>query len=106
MHVISHVISRVSFQVGIRQYVHCLEEAVIKTCNHFNVVAATTQNVGVWVNDEKICAIGVQVSRGVAYHGLALNCSTDLSWFDHIVPCGIEGKRVTSFSQLLGRTGN
>ena len=42
---------------------------------------------------------------GVAYHGLALNCTTDLSWFDHIVPCGIEGKGVTSLTQLAGTTG-
>ena len=42
---------------------------------------------------------------GVAYHGLAVNCCTDLSWFAHIVPCGLEGKEVTSLSQLLGRRG-
>ena len=46
---------------------------------------------------------GIQVSRGVSYHGLALNCSTDLGWFDHIVPCGLEGKGVTSLSQLCQR---
>ena len=46
---------------------------------------------------------GIQVSHGVSYHGLALNCSTDLSWFDHIVPCGLEGKGVTSLSHVCGR---
>ena len=45
------------------------------------------------------------MSHGVAYHGLALNCSTDLSWFEHIIPCGITGSGVTSLSKLLGRTG-
>lgn len=49
--------------------------------------------------------VGIQVSHGVAYHGLALNCSTDLSWFEHIIPCGITGSGVTSLSKLLGRTG-
>ena len=48
---------------------------------------------------------GVQVSMGVAHHGLALNCNTDLSWFDHINPCGIEGKGVTSITQCIGRNG-
>ena len=49
---------------------------------------------------------GVQVSMGVAYHGLAINCSTDLSWYDHIVPCGLGDKGVTSLTQLLGRKGD
>ena len=49
--------------------------------------------------------VGIQVSHGVAYHGLAFNCTTDLSWFEHIVPCGITGGGVTSLSKLLGRTG-
>ena len=49
--------------------------------------------------------VGIQVSRGVAFHGLALNCDPDLSWFDHITPCGVEDRGVTSLSQQLGRTG-
>lgn len=49
-----------------------------------------------------ICA-GIQVSKGVTYHGLALNCCNDLSWFDHIIPCGLEGKDVTSLTKLLER---
>lgn len=47
---------------------------------------------------------GIQVSHGVSYHGLALNCSTDLSWFHHITPCGVEGKEVTSLTELCQRT--
>ncbi len=50
-----------------------------------------------------VCA-GIQVTRGVCYHGLAFNCCTDLSWFNHIIPCGLVGKRATSLSRLLGRT--
>lgn len=50
-----------------------------------------------------MCAIGVHGSRYVTTHGLALNCNTDLGWFEHIVPCGIEGKGVTSLSRELGR---
>lgn len=49
--------------------------------------------------------VGIQVSRGVTFHGLALNCNPDLSWFDHITPCGVEDRGVTSLSQQLGRTG-
>ncbi|XP_037830323.1 putative lipoyltransferase 2, mitochondrial [Kryptolebias marmoratus] len=56
-----------------------------------------------WVGDNKICAIGIHCGRYVTSHGLALNCNTDLSWFGHIVPCGIEGKGVTSLSRELQR---
>ncbi len=51
-----------------------------------------------------LCVLGIQVSHGVAFHGLALNCSTDLTWFDHITPCGVEGKAVTSLTELCTRT--
>ena len=56
---------------------------------------------GVWVNDEKIAAIGVKVSRWVTMHGFALNVNTDLSKFDRIIPCGIFHKGVTSIQQKL-----
>ena len=50
-------------------------------------------------------APGIQVTHGVSYHGLALNCSMDLSWFQHIAPCGIEDRGVTSLQEELGREG-
>lgn len=53
------------------------------------------------MNDMKICALGIRVSRYVTTHGLALNCNVDLGWFSHIVPCGIRGKEVTSLTQQL-----
>ena len=55
------------------------------------------------MGDSKICAMGIHVSQYVTTHGLALNCNTNLKWFSHIVPCGIEGKSVTSLSELLCR---
>ncbi|XP_025047661.1 putative lipoyltransferase 2, mitochondrial, partial [Alligator sinensis] len=58
---------------------------------------------GVWLRGRKICAIGVHCGRHVTSHGLALNCCTDLRWFDHIVPCGLEGLGVTSLSEELQR---
>jgi lipoate-protein ligase B len=60
-------------------------------------------HTGVWVEDEKVAAIGVKVRKWTSMHGIALNCSNDLTPFDWIVPCGIQGYGVTSLSRLLGR---
>ncbi|XP_032400880.1 octanoyl-[acyl-carrier-protein]:protein N-octanoyltransferase LIPT2, mitochondrial [Xiphophorus hellerii] len=92
-----------SFKKSVRWYVGQLEKTVIALCGRFGVEAATSPHTGVWVGDNKICAIGIHCGRYVTSHGLALNCNTDLSWFDHIVPCGIEGKGVTSLSRELQR---
>ena len=85
---------------GVHWYVKSLEESVIETCGYFGVKAYTCEHVGVWTGGDKICAIGIHVQRGVTTHGLAINCTTDLSWFDAIEPCGIVGKKVTSLSKV------
>uniref|UniRef100_A0A914XCM0 Octanoyl-[acyl-carrier-protein]:protein N-octanoyltransferase LIPT2, mitochondrial n=1 Tax=Plectus sambesii TaxID=2011161 RepID=A0A914XCM0_9BILA len=94
--------------VGVRRFVELIELTMIKTVAEFGVVGTTSPHTGVWVGDDeasqrKIAAIGLKVRMGVTSHGLALNCNTDLAWFDPIVPCGIEGKSVTSLSAELGR---
>ena len=93
---------------GMKWYVNTLEEVVIRTLgNHFSTDAFRSPHTGVWVdrqNEKKICAMGVHNSDLVTCHGLALNCDIDLSWFDHIVPCGIEGKGVTSLTKELEKT--
>jgi len=89
---------------GPRRYVHLLEEAIIEVCARLGVTAGTSPHTGVWVGDNKICAMGVHFTRRVlTSHGLALNCCVDLDWFRQIVPCGIADKFVTSLSQQLGR---
>ena len=85
------------------KYVRTLEQIVITTLADFGVPAHPVEgSTGVWVGSEKIAAIGVKISRGVSYHGLALNVNTDLSRFNHIIPCGIENRTVTSMERLLG----
>ena len=85
------------------KYVRTLEQVIIKTLADFGVVASLVEGLtGVWVEGRKIAAIGVRISRGVCHHGLALNVNTDLSYFQHIVPCGIEDGEVTSMEGLLG----
>jgi lipoate-protein ligase B len=88
---------------GPLKYVRTLEQIIIETLADFEISAGTVEKLtGVWVGDAKIAAIGVKISRGVAYHGFALNVNTDLSYFDHIVPCGICDRTATSMAQLLG----
>ena len=89
---------------GVRKYVETLEQVLIGTLSEFGITAHSEgKPTGVWVEDAKIAAIGVRVSRSVTMHGFALNVCPDLSFFDHIVPCGMPGARVTSMAQELGQ---
>ncbi len=99
-----------NFFTDIHKYMRFLEEAVIRTCADFGIDAGRIQGLtGVWIdhleqkNPRKICAMGVKASRWVTMHGFALNVNTDLNYFKHIVPCGIEDKAVTSIEQELGK---
>jgi len=97
-----------NFFTDIHKYLRFLEEAIIKTLEEFGLSATRSPGeTGVWLDEgtpfaRKICAMGVRASRWVTMHGLALNLNTDLSYFDHIVPCGIQGKGVTSLAKELG----
>lgn len=92
------------FKPSMRWFVTSLEQMVIKSCKNMGINnATTTQDTGIWVNDRKICAIGVHGSRYITTHGIGFNCCTDLTWFEHIVPCGIDGKGVTSLTEELQR---
>ena len=87
----------------VHAYVRSLEAALVATCAQFGVTAiAPSGQTGVWVGDRKIAAIGIGVRRGVAYHGIALNVSTDLTYFAHIVACRTPGLATTSLAELLG----
>ncbi|KAF8791904.1 putative lipoyltransferase 2, mitochondrial [Argiope bruennichi] len=88
---------------SMKLYVKQLENTIIGICHNFGLTATTTSDVGVWINDRKIAAIGIHGTRYVTSHGIALNCNVDLNWFSHIVPCGLEGKEVTSLSKELQR---
>lgn len=93
----------------IHRYLRYLEEAVILTLQDYGIIASRfTGLTGVWIDSEqahlarKICAMGVHCSRWMSMHGFALNINTDLSYFQDIVPCGIQGKSVTSLAKELG----
>ena len=88
---------------GPLKYVRTLEQIMILSLSDFGISATAGEGAtGVWVGDEKIGAIGVKISRGISYHGCALNVNTELSWYDHIVPCGITDRRMTSMARVLG----
>jgi len=89
----------------VRRYVRDLEEVLIRTVADFGVAAERSDGMtGIWVGREKLGAIGVRIARWVTSHGFALNVSTDLSYFNLIVPCGIADHGVTSLERLTGRT--
>lgn len=97
------------YVTDLNKYMRNLEEVVIKTIAAFGIVSSRSKGeTGVWIDVEepskarKICAMGVRSSRWITLHGLALNVNTDMEFFNHIVPCGIVDKSVTSMQQELG----
>lgn len=85
------------------QYIQELEEIIIRTLTDFGIQGRRDSlNRGVWVDQEKIASVGVAVKRWVSFHGLALNYETDLSYFDLINPCGLQGVKMTSMAKVLG----
>ena len=106
--VVYPVIDLENFFTDIHQYMRLLEEAVIQTLAEFNISAGRIKGLtGVWIDFEngaprKICALGVKTSRWVTMHGLAFNVNTDLNYFNHIVPCGIDDKAVTTLQKEMG----
>lgn len=84
------------------KYLRALEEVIIETLLEFGVSSERNEkHTGVWINDKKICAIGIKVSRWITMHGFAFNINTDMDLFNGIIPCGIEDKGVTSLSEVL-----
>jgi len=88
-------------------YLRNLEEVIIKTCADYGLTAGRKERLtGVWIENRKICAIGIKISRWITMHGFALNVNTDLSLFGGIIPCGIKDKEVTSLQKELNKTFN
>ena len=89
----------------LHRYVRDIEEALIRALGEFDLHGSRKEGLtGVWLDDEKVAAIGVRVSSGwITSHGFALNVTTDLAFFDSIIPCGIRDHGVTSIARVLGR---
>ncbi len=98
------------FYTDIGRYLRELEEVIILTLAEYGIAGGRSQGeTGVWIDsalkgkERKICAMGVRCSRWITMHGFALNVNTDLNYFNHIIPCGIQNKKVTSIKEELGR---
>jgi lipoyl(octanoyl) transferase len=90
-------------KIGVRDYVHRIEQAVIDTLADWNIGARRREGApGVYVDDAKVAALGIRVRRGCSFHGLAFNIAMDLEPFSRINPCGYAGLRVTSMLDLGG----
>ncbi|NYH76696.1 lipoyl(octanoyl) transferase [Actinopolyspora biskrensis] len=107
---VGYPILRLADPVDVVEYVRRLEQALIRVCAEFGLRTGRVEGrSGVWLAadgsrpERKIAAIGIRVQRGVTMHGLELNCNSDMSEFDRIVPCGISDAGVTSLSAELGR---
>ncbi len=101
------------FSTDIGLYLRNIEETIIRSLSAFGIAAGRSPGeTGVWIDpgetgkERKICAIGVRTSRWITMHGFALNMNTDLSFFEHIIPCGIQHKKVTSMEKELGKRVN
>nr|XP_039259966.1 putative lipoyltransferase 2, mitochondrial [Styela clava] len=101
--VVYPVFSQLQIEIGVRKYVWLLEEVIINLCKKYNIEGIRSPHTGVWVGNDKICAMGINAQKKTFSHGLALNCNTDMLWFSRIVPCGILDKGVTSLSLQTGR---
>jgi lipoyl(octanoyl) transferase len=98
------------FYTDIGKYLRNLEEVIIKTIAHYGLKGERSSGeTGVWIDpgtkgsERKICAMGVRCSRWITMHGWALNVNTDLDYFNHIIPCGIKDKQVTSIEKEIGK---
>src|SRR5436309_2670375 len=98
------------FYTDIGRYLRELEEVIILTLAEYDIIAGRSPGeTGVWIDmlekgkERKICAMGVRCSRWITMHGFALNVNTSLSYFNYIIPCGIQNKKVTSIKEELGR---
>jgi lipoate-protein ligase B len=98
------ILSLQAHHLGVSDYMHALEEVILRTLDDFGLPACRrTGLIGVWVEDRKIAALGARVERGVTFHGFALNVAPDLKHFGFIVPCGLVGAQVTSMERELSQ---
>ena len=98
-------------QKDIRKFITIIEKTIIETLSEFNIKSfGDPKNIGIWVTDKneikKVAAIGVRISKWIAYHGFAINVNNNLSKYQNIIPCGIRDKGVTNLKNVLDQNYN
>ena len=101
------IINLTNWQQDTHKYLRAIEEVILQVCADYGLNASRVDKyTGVWIEDRKICAIGIKVSRWITMHGFAFNVNTDLNLFNGIIPCGISDKAVTTLSKELKKEIN
>ncbi len=99
--VVYFVINLNNRKKDIRRLINILEKSIIEFLNIYKIKGRPDKkNIGIWVNEKKISAIGLRVKRWIAYHGCSININNDLSYYKKIIPCGLDNKEVTSLKDL------
>ncbi len=100
--IIYFVINLNNRKKDIRKFINTIEDSIVQFLKIYKIESKSDKkNIGIWVNDKKIAAIGIRVSRWIAYHGCSINISNDLNQYLKIVPCGLSNKKVTSVFEVL-----
>ena len=100
--IIYFVINLNNRKKDIRKFINVIEKSVIQFLETYKIKAnKDKKNIGIWVHEKKIAAIGIRVSRWVAYHGCSINISNNLNQYLKIIPCGLDNKKVTSIFKLI-----
>tara|TARA_Y100000768_G_scaffold145338_1_gene108398 strand:- start:5434 stop:6141 length:708 start_codon:yes stop_codon:yes gene_type:complete len=102
------ILNLVDYNKSITWYVNILQESILSTLSTYKIIAKkkSSPHTGVWVEDNKIAAIGIRLSRWTSMHGFSLNVNTDLSYYDNIIPCGIFDYGITSISEITNEEVN
>ena len=99
--IIYFVINLNNRKKDIRKFINIIEDSIIQFLKIYKIDSKSDKkNIGIWVNDKKIAAIGIRVSRWIAYHGCSINISNNLSQYLKIVPCGLDNKKITSILEI------
>tara|TARA_B100000965_G_scaffold376002_1_gene368885 strand:+ start:1272 stop:1883 length:612 start_codon:yes stop_codon:yes gene_type:complete len=87
----------------VRKFISMIEDGIIELLKIYNIKSKVDRkNIGIWVNDKKIAAIGIRISKWIAYHGLSINVNNNLKLYDKIIPCGLDNKKITSIVEETG----
>ena len=98
------IINLNQFKKSVSWYMRTLEEVIIETLKNFSIISDRKDGMtGVWVEDEKICAMGVRLARWVSMHGFALNINPDMNYYNGMIPCGIQEYGITSMNDVLNK---